>query len=64
MAISPERAHVIFSAVLCNLDTWIEQLREIELHANIGNKSRILHLMIGMEMARKTLEKMINEPIN
>lgn len=44
-----------------NLEQWLEQLAEIELHAIPGNKHRILHLMANMEQAKRAIARILAE---
>lgn len=50
-------AQRLITAVLANLDAWIEAIEEIERNANPGNKIRALHLVRNMYQCRLALQK-------
>lgn len=51
----------VISAVLANIDQWIESLVEIEHFANPGNKVRTLHLIRNMTMAKIALQRIASD---
>jgi hypothetical protein len=62
LTMDPASAERLARAVLASLDSWIEQLEEIEANANPGNKSRSLHLLRSMGQAKVTLTHMMDDP--
>lgn len=56
-----EKTRRIFEAFKKNVDTWCEQVSEIEVHAIPGNKTRCLHLLRSLEQSKLMLEKLIED---
>jgi hypothetical protein len=59
MPLRETRARRIVHAVLENMDDWMERLREVEAHANPGNKIRSLELLRDMERCRQGLRRLV-----
>jgi len=59
-----EKADRLITAVLNSLDTWIQQVVEIESAAIpfTGNKQRALHLQRSMLAAKQTLRNIAGLP--
>lgn len=57
-----ERARRMAAALLSSLDTWLEQVDEIAIHATPGNRVRALHLMRSMLAAKQTLRNIAGLP--
>lgn len=56
-----ERARRLISALLSNLDGWIEDLIALERDCCPGAKSGILHLQANMSQARRALVRMVQD---
>jgi hypothetical protein len=59
-----EKADRLIAAVLNSIDTWIQQVAEIESAAIpfTGNKARALHLQRSMLSAKQTLRRLAGLP--
>jgi hypothetical protein len=53
-----ERARRIIDAILCNLDTWSDQVSEIADLPDAGNRKLALHLLKSLMQAKLTLQKL------
>ena len=50
----------ISNAVLVNMDSWMDAIREIEAHAIPGNKVRCLALLRNMTQCQISLRRLIS----